>query len=240
MKANYIIFHPDSQRESVPVKALAIENNKLVTNWVGNIFVDSIGKGNEDPFVFSDPWLYSYCHATQLKRNEGIESLQVGSIIIFVSGQDAEKGFLSVDTVFLIADLQKWKRTPNLELPFKYDKHYKDEKSMLWNRHFRFPFDGCHSSVTYTYEAKLWVNDKSDFSFLPLNDEGHKVTLRIDELTIDLNAKISKKVIGKYPVRLTDKEVNEVVDKINNASFTKVLKINSCLKEVNLVHNKCK
>jgi len=240
MKANYIIFHPDSQREKVSVQALALENNKLDTDWVGNIFVDCMGNKNEDPFVFSDPWLFSYCHATQLKRNKGVDSLQPESIIIFVSGQDAENGLLSVDTVFLIAAVQKWNTFPNLEMPLKYAKHYKDEKSMLWNRHFRFPFDGCHSSVTYTYEAKLWDNDKSRFSFLPINDEGLKVTLNISDLSEELSAKINGKVKGKYPVCLTDIEVNEVVDRISCASFTKVLKITSCTKELIFEHKNCK
>jgi hypothetical protein len=232
MKANYIIFHPDSERDKVTVKALALVNNKLDANWIGDVFVDKIGIGNEDPFVFSDPWLYSYCHATQLKRNvKNGDSLQPGSIIIFVSGQAAEKGLLSVDTVFLIADLQKWNRFPSLEMPLKYVRQFKDNKSMLWNRHFRYPFDGCHTSVTYTYEAKLWNNDKNGYSFLPINNEGLKVTLRINDLSTELTTKILNKVRGKYPVCLTDKEVSEVVGKISNASFTKVLKINSCTKD---------
>jgi hypothetical protein len=54
-KAHYIVFHPDHQRQQAKVQAIAMVNQRVLTNWTGNIFVDKIGVGNEDPFVFNDP-----------------------------------------------------------------------------------------------------------------------------------------------------------------------------------------
>ena len=67
-KANYIIFHPDFERDNIFVSATSIEENKIIENWVGKIYVDKINNGNEDPFVFNNPWLFSYCHASQLRQ----------------------------------------------------------------------------------------------------------------------------------------------------------------------------
>lgn len=89
-KAHYIIFHPDRARQIANVQATVMVKKKILANWNGDIFVDQIGKGNEDPYVFNNPWLYSYCHASQLRRNRREDSyLQIGSTIIFASGQEA-------------------------------------------------------------------------------------------------------------------------------------------------------
>ncbi len=66
-KANYIIFHPDSQRQKMEVSATVLENGVQKENWHRFVWADRLG-GDDDPFIFSDPWLYSYCHATQLHR----------------------------------------------------------------------------------------------------------------------------------------------------------------------------
>lgn len=102
-KAHYIIFHPDKARQAINAKATVIENGQVNTTWEGKICVDSIDNGNEDPFVFSDPWLYSYCHATQLRRNprKNGSYLQPMSKIFFVSGDCANNNLLTIDTLFL-------------------------------------------------------------------------------------------------------------------------------------------
>ena len=69
-KAHYIIFHPEYNRLEAVVQATVLVKNQIIKNWTGNVWVDCFrnGEGNEDPFVFNDPWLYSYCHASQLRR----------------------------------------------------------------------------------------------------------------------------------------------------------------------------
>lgn len=222
-KANYIIFHPDHARQITQVRATVMENKQILTNWKGNIYVDQIGVGNEDPFVFYEPWLYSYCHASQLRRNIRKDSyLQVGSKLIFVSGQQADKRLLTVDTVFLVGEVQKWGRP--LELPIKYKSHFQNNKSELWRRHLRFPFFGQHKTVSYSYEAELWNNNKAKYSFLPLDKEQNRISIPFDQFDNELIKKIEGKVKGKYPVLLTDNEIKSIDSLVDNVTKTKVLK----------------
>lgn len=222
-KANYIIFHPDNARQMIKVCATVMINKQILTNWTGNIYVDQIGVGNEDPFVFNDPWLYSYCHASQLRRNISKDSyLQVGSKLIFVSGQQANKEFLTVDTVFLVGEVQKWGKP--LKLPVKYKSHFRNNNSDLWNRHLRFPFFRQHDKVSHSYEAELWSNNKSEFSFLPLDKEQNRISISFDQFDKELLKKIKGKVKGKYPLLLTDKEIKSIETLIDNLTITKVLK----------------
>lgn len=223
-RANYIIFHPDYARQSVNVKATALVNNQLVKNWQGIIWVDQIGVGNEDPYVFGKSWLYSYCHATQLKKEISDTYLQKGSTIIFVSGQSADRNFLTVDTLFIVGDVHLWSKKPDLKLPTKFQNIFQDNKSDLWRRHFRFPFQGIHDSVSHTYEAELWREGKSDYSYLPLSEAGERISIPFKLLPLALAEKINGKVKGKIPVILSDIEVSQIAPLINAHSSTKVLK----------------
>ncbi len=234
-KAHYIIFHPNKHRQSINVKATALVNNKIEENWQGNIWVDKIGDNNEDPYVFNNPWLYSYCHASQLRRQKRKDSfLQIGSKIIF--GYVNEQNLI-IDTVFLVGNNPEWERSYssfmkenkmvkelNLQMPQKYRGHFKKMKSDLWMRHFRFPFCKIHQCVTHTYEAELWDMGKADFSFLPIDRNNQRVTISLNELDKTLKNTIVKNIIGKYPVLLSDNEINEVIHIIELHTSTKVLK----------------
>lgn len=195
------------------------------TNWRGDVYVDEMGEDNEDPYVFNDPWLYSYCHAPQLRRTarKG-DYLQIGSKIIFTSADKANEGFLSVDTFFVIGGIQKWSNDPTLALPTKYKRHFQNNGSDLWTRHFRFPFIDIHSSVSHTYEAELWQINKPDFSYLPYNRYGAKVSIPFDSLNKKLADKIRGKVWGKYPVLLSDVEVKVISNQIEKFATIKVLR----------------
>lgn len=129
--AHYILFHPDKQRDQVEVNATIKQGGLVFKNWVGKVFVDKIFVGNEDPFVFTDPWLYSYCHASQLRRQIRDDCyLQNESTILFCSGDDAEKGLLTCDTLFIIGSAEPWSKNP-LMLPTKFEIHFKNLKSQL-------------------------------------------------------------------------------------------------------------
>jgi len=124
-KAHYIIFHPESKRQIIDAKASAIENGQVNTAWEGKIYVDRINNGNEDPFVYTHPWLYSYCHATQLRRTprEDGNYLQKDSVIFFVSGDCANKRHLTIDTVFVIENALTWTKKPKLALSHKVSRN---------------------------------------------------------------------------------------------------------------------
>lgn len=217
-RANYIIFHPDSARDKVTVMAHSLVGNRLNKKWIGDIWVDAIGNGNEDPYVFNDGWIYSYCHASQLRRKRSKNYIQEGSWLIFCSGDKANDGFLCVDTVFQIGSVHEWTQKPHLELPSTF-KSVKRTNTDLWQRHFRFPFDGHHDSVSHSYEAILGPGS----SFLPLYKK-ERVCIEFDAIPQDIARKIGENVRGKYPVNLTDQEIFQVVALIRKNCDTQVLR----------------
>jgi len=240
-KAHYIIFHPEKSRQKIKVLAKSLINNQLIENWTGNIFVDCIGVGNEDPFIFNNPWIYSFCHASQLKRNFNRNNnyLQKGSILLFANCQQAEKGILEFDTVFIVDECQKWKNNP-LDLPNKYKAILNNRNSELWNRHFKFPFDGVHKTVSFTYEAALWSNENNLFSFLPLDKNGNRVNFPIDKLSLDISCEINRKIKGKYPVLLDDKQMEIVFNCVKELSTTFVIKDIKPIEDISKQGSKCK
>lgn len=217
-RANYVIFHPEYARQSVQISARAIENGELKTDWKGEIWVDEIRKGKEDPFVFPDNWLFSYCHASQLRRNPSHCFLQEGSWLIFCSGNSANDGILKVDTVFEIGKVHLWRRNGNLELPVDFRSHMNNGKSELWIRHFKFPIHGIHKGVTHTYEAKIGEEN----SFLPITNN-ERTQIDFEELPRELRDKITIKVRGKYPVLITDYEAKALVKRLKNKAEVLVL-----------------
>ena len=143
--------------------------------------------------------------------------------IFFVSGQQANNGQLTIDTVFLIGGVQPWNNKPTLQLPVKYQKHFRKNNSILWRRHYRFPFHGVHDTVSHTYEADQWRENKTDYSFLPLNECNERVSIPFDKFPNHLLKKIADNIKGKIPVLLSDSEMNIIATLIEKRITTKVL-----------------
>lgn len=222
---HYIIFHPDHAREKLTIKGRAIVNG-MPEHWTGAVWVDAAG-GNEDPFVLCENWLYSYCHATQLRRTPSLKSPYVmeGSHLFFCSGDAANHGELQVDTVFVVGHVAKWPR--NIQgLPSEFHEHYEDTNSDLWNYHFRFPFSGQHEGI-YTYLAKAWSRNEDHYSFLPIDVSGSRVSLSLDDLTRDLKEAIQGKVYGKRPVLLGENDKNEILKLILSLASIKVVQVHT-------------
>lgn len=232
--SNYIIFHPNRDK----VKALATvinSNNEIIYDWEGQIFVDNLDGKNEDPFIFNNPWIYSYCHASQLKRNQRRGSyLQPGSKLIFVSGPDADNGMFTVDTIFIIDSVLKWDTSlpaNSREVPSKYSLIKNDRNSVLWNKHFKFPFEGQHSKVTHSYEAKLWEDHEiqTQYSYLPLTENQQSVSIPFSELPCSIMNILIKKRKGKFPAEISSEDINLILELIESKTSTKVVRDIRCI-----------
>jgi hypothetical protein len=167
---HYLIFHPDRARQRTEVQAKALINNQPV-DWQGYVWVDRPG-GNEDPFMFSDQWLYSYCHATQLRRQSRSNAAYVkaGSHLFFCSGDAADNGLIQLDTIFVVGHIAEWPSSQE-GLPVEFESHYMNSDSELWQRHFRYPFIGQHEGK-YTYVSRHWSDGETEYSFLPVSKSG--------------------------------------------------------------------
>lgn len=230
--SNYIIFHP--KRDKVKALATVINsNNEIIHDWEGQIFVDNLNDKNEDPFIFNNPWIYSYCHASQLKRNPRRGSyLQPGSKLIFVSGPDADNGMLTVDTIFIIDSVLEWgiKSPMHIQdVPSKYLPIKNDMSSNLWKKHFRFPFEKdnlAHKNASYSYEAKLWEENigVAQYSYLPLTESQERVSIPFSELPPPVMNILTQKKKGKKPAEINSEDIDRILELIESKTSTKVVR----------------
>jgi len=162
------------------------------------------------------------------KRPDG-NYIQIGSWLIFCSGDAAAQGKLLIDAMFHVGNIGIWQRMEKdtkckLKLPKRYQKHYKNEESPLWNRHLKYPFLGNHKSVTHTYEAQMWRNTQQvGFSYLPYDAKSQRVSMSIDTLPMLITNKICENIRGRRPVLLSDEEIEIIVQIITKQSVLKVL-----------------
>lgn len=84
---SYLIYHP--KRKEKKLNQLTVYHNKF--------------GGNEDPYLWNDKFLHTYCHITQLKN-------EVGQINFWVSDEKlTDFTHLNCDCVFVIAEKHFWK-----------------------------------------------------------------------------------------------------------------------------------
>ena len=221
--AHYIVFHPERKRLQLQVKAVALTRGAVNSAWHGDVWVDK-PNGNEDPFLFFDPWVYTYCHATQLRREPRHSSyVQPGSYIIFCSGDAADDHVLRIDTVFLVGAGAKWQWGKKIGLATEFKQH-EHQSSELWMRHLQFGMDKQHKG-RYTYLSRMWQPGSTDFSFSPLNATSERTEIRIDEMPQTVSSTVSHGVKGKMPVLLEEAQLQSILGLIQLRSTTKVLRI---------------
>ena len=169
---DYLIFHPARTvfQASGTARVAGQEGE-----WAGQLWADRTtpeGTSNEDPFICTDFWLYSYCHATQLRRRaQPLPFVQRGSRLFFCEAAAAKKGFLQVDTVFKVAYDLPWEPPGHIPDAFLY----LDDESPEWRRHLRHGTelpgsDGAHVG-RFTYVAEM-----GGASFLPLSADRRPVS----------------------------------------------------------------
>jgi hypothetical protein len=226
---SYIVFHPDKQRISIEVTAKIIRQDRIEDNWCGYVRVDSIG-GNQDPWCRAIPWLYSYCHATQLKRS----AMGAGDVIFFVSGDSANEGVLVFDTVFVVKERHDWvSGMPPTKLLKKYPK-----VSEGWKRHLIFGAPSlkcCEHTGRYTFEAQGHEKTFSKFSYLPITNLCEPVSFSFDRLSSSVEKKLKAKTKGKYPVELTSAEATEVYQMVENLAKIKVIRIRNIISDIHQI-----
>jgi hypothetical protein len=104
-----------------------------------------------------------------------------------------------------------------------------DKSSLLYSRHFFTPLecshpDGrtVHGTVSNTYEAELWEEGKENYSFLPLDRRGEKLTVPLSALG-EVRRRIEANLSGKRPVDLSSEEMAAVVEQIRRRTQIKVV-----------------
>lgn len=178
---HYIIFHPE--RKEYEASGEAVVLGRQVVNWRGIVWTDPFRRkagSNEDPFVWgSEEWLYSFCHASQLRRKPSSTEPHVmaGSYIFFCETPAAKlHDTLKLDTVFVVSRVEHW-MSPGRAVPARYTHHQKAGQSEAWLRHFRHgmrPLNMKRHVGEYAYAAVT-----NGVSYLPLGKDGLPVSLAI-------------------------------------------------------------
>ncbi len=232
MAAHYIVVHEPPKK--VNVNATVLQNGLLRSGWNGNIYVDRLKNGcsNEDPFVFNNPWVYSFCKITFLRiaLRPNRVNIENGSYIFFANNQLIKQKELVVDTVFVVNDVDKWVLKAQ-QIPAKFIKDQCNTKSLLWERHFKFGIRNgiCNAIFEHsgknTLESILYIPKLSDYSFLPyINDE--LLIIPFDYLPSNVSQKLDniKDKRTKYPLLIDDSEKNNILNQINSKCDLKILK----------------
>lgn len=124
----YIVFHK-ARNESV---VHADDGNSYT------VFHDGFGNHNQDPFIFTKQFIYSYCHITQLKP------LNKGDIVFFANvpnenGQSYEISSaikkVICDLVFVVDHSQKWENSHTPPKNLSISKDALQYNLLMWTDH---------------------------------------------------------------------------------------------------------
>ncbi len=218
--AHYIVFHPDRNRIRTRVRATVIREGLRTDGWEGYVWLDK-PPGNEDPYVLGSTWVYSYCHATQLRRKCNSNAyLTHGSCIVFCSGTIADReSELAIDTVFLVKKAHPWQPPRTLPMSFQADAGMSD----LWKYHLQFGCDGGPHEGRMTYEAIQHADCGDRYSCLPLDVAGDRVRVPFARLSRTLRDPIEQNLQGKRPVLLNDEQNGEILAAWSGSTQTAVV-----------------
>jgi hypothetical protein len=147
MKPTWLIYHPTRHR-----------------TVIGNLTIhhDKFG-GNEDPYIWHDKFLHTYCHITQLTN-------EPGQINFWVSG-DSYPNFkqLLCDCVFVIAEKYFWTHRNNID---RSDQLV--DNNQTFEHHYKWANNGHHQlkkRQRYTLKAD------SIKSFQPQEENGNLIDI---------------------------------------------------------------
>lgn len=174
----FVIHHTQDKRTFATAKCLVLPKSANTTEVRELILaVDAFG-GNQDPYVWHWPWMYSYCKSHALRNK-----ILPGSILFFVYGdrssmRKGQRVPLFCDTVFVVENKEGWDRRDPVS------GHVTDIPSSLepfresaWHAHLKWPLAPYrqHPSVAYTYLAKnVELRSEQPFSFLPYVKSGRE------------------------------------------------------------------
>lgn len=178
---------------------------------------------NEDPFVWTrKPWLFSYCHATQLRRGTRSDEthLQQGSRLFFCEGgEEARKGRLRIDTVFTVAKVHVWPEQGRVAPP-----GLAAEQDARWQRHLGHGIGDQPVHIgRCTYEA---TNPSGGDSFMPLAADGRPVLLAVRSVLPGLSKKVPERNPpgrSSYPLMLQQPEADDLLRHCNEAAVKRVV-----------------
>jgi hypothetical protein len=192
----------------MPFGALYYHPQRHSTAFANGVTVyhDEIGPFNQDPYVWSDMFLHTFCHITQIGN-------EVGYVNFWVSG-DVFPNFnnLFCDLVFVIQEKRFWLDANNIEqndLIVESERVYNDH----YRHHFEHPFQRRRR---YTLKAH------PDRSYQPQDGNGNLIDILPFLNNIGLTTEYLRNMLqagyASKPSRLNQEQTQILYNSIYNAS----------------------
>ena len=178
---SYLIYHP--KRSETQIGNLKVYHDSFI--------------GNEDPYIWNERFLHTYCHITQLTNNEG-------QINFWVSGNTYPNFTrLFCDCVFVIDKKYFWSDANNISL----SDPIVDNKQ-TFEHHYKWFQQHPLKIKRYTLKADNKKSfqpqdiDKNLIDILPfLNQQGISTDELINGIAMTKNG---KRAVGSRPFKLSD------------------------------------
>ena len=147
MAPTWLIYHPKRQKT-------------VIDNLT--IYHDSFG-GNEDPYIWHDKFLHTYCHITQLTN-------EPGQINFWISG-DTYPNFnqLFCDCVFVISEKHFWTHSNSIE---RSDPIVDNDQT--FEHHYKWANKGHHP---FKKRRRYTLKADSKKSFQPQDSNGNLIDI---------------------------------------------------------------
>lgn len=188
MKKGFLIYHP----------------RRVETN-VGNLVVhhDKFGS-NEDPYIWNDKFLHSFCHITQLPNDEG-------QINFWISG-DHYPNFtkLFCDCVFVVEEKIYWRRA---NLITRRSHFVKNDQREAFDHHYKW-VNPPHCQHVFKRRRRYTLKAHRTKSFQPQGSNGRLIDImpvlrNLGYKAKDLITAITSKK-GSRPFELRPGHVTEI------------------------------
>ncbi len=197
----YLIYHP---------KRGVFKTDKL------KIHHDRFGDKNEDPYIWNDRFLHSYCHITQIAS-------KVNDINFWVSG-DKFPGFtcLFCDCVFVTQEKIYWNNANSISTS---DSIVDNLQS--FNHHYKW-----HSDHPFKKRRRYTLKAHPEKSFQPQNNDGSLIDIipYLQHIGIDIN-QLNKGLTAGFqskPMKLNTEEASQlynfIIDKASIKLFGNQIK----------------
>lgn len=199
---NYLIYHPP---------------RKNPTN-IGDfkVYHDAFGN-NEDPYIWNDSFLHSFCHITQIRP-------EIGSLIFWVSG-DSYPDFNSLycDCVFLVDQKVVWKNANYIESTDSIV-----DNLQCFKHHYSW-VNPPHLQHVFKKRKRYTLKAHKDKSFQPQDSDGNLIdivpflmqnNISLTELCNTIGkTKSGKRAINSKPYLLSDSVAKGLYDLLSKSSI---------------------
>ncbi|MEO2077384.1 MAG: hypothetical protein ABGX20_18785 [Bacillus sp. (in: firmicutes)] len=171
-----ILHHPMRVFVEEECEILNLNNKPAYFKEKVVIPVDSfIGNGNQDPYIFHQPWMYGYCRNYNMPKNTGKDSVVLFGTYIDNYKNRNKPAFL-LDTFFVVNNRYPWlmehqglQPSDNFKRDFPYNQHDKFYIDFIAPRVEGKQHPKAHSIFTsQNIELGQAIVANKKFSFIPL------------------------------------------------------------------------